>query len=91
MNSLLIQNQYLLFFLWSKEVQIPFEQVKDIISVNTQIYIFSSLVHEAVVQNNIPAVFLDGTGRCCNLFAKAIRLYNEHREKFELDDETQMK
>ena len=33
-------------------------------------------VHESVVQNKIPAVLLDGTGPCCNLFAKAYRLYN---------------
>ncbi|CAF4320978.1 unnamed protein product, partial [Rotaria magnacalcarata] len=28
-------------------------------------------VKEAVVGNSIPAVFLEGTGRCCDLFAKA--------------------
>jgi hypothetical protein len=47
---------------------------------------FASLVHEAVVKNNIPAVFLEGTGRCCDLFAKAVRLYNEYREKLELEE-----
>ncbi len=50
--------------------------------------LLSPLVHEAVVQNNIPAVFLEGTGRCCDLFAKAFRVYNEYREKMELNDET---
>ncbi|CAF1256388.1 unnamed protein product [Adineta steineri] len=45
-------------------------------------------VHEAVVQNNIPAVFFEGTGRCCDLFAKAFRLYNEYRQKLELTDDT---
>ena len=45
------------------------------------------VVHEAVVQNNIPAVFLEGTGRCCDLFAKAYRLYHEYRIKFELNDD----
>jgi hypothetical protein len=43
-----------------------------------------STVHEAVVQNNIPAVFLEGTGRCCDLFAKANRLYHEYRTRLEL-------
>lgn len=51
-------------------------------------FFFSFLVHEAVVQNNIPAVFFEGTGRCCDLFAKAFRLYNEYRPKFELSDDT---
>ncbi|CAF1365162.1 unnamed protein product, partial [Rotaria sordida] len=45
-------------------------------------------VHEAVVENNIPAVFLKGTGRCCDLFAKAFHLYNEYRRNIESDDET---
>ncbi|CAF1338422.1 unnamed protein product [Rotaria sp. Silwood1] len=40
-------------------------------------------VHEAVVQNNIPVVFFEGTGRCCNLFAKAVRLYDDNRRNFE--------
>ncbi|CAF3840513.1 unnamed protein product [Adineta steineri] len=45
-------------------------------------------VHEAVVQNNIPAVFLEGTGRCCDLFAKAYHLYNENLTKLDISDET---
>jgi len=45
------------------------------------------LVHEAVVLNNIPAVFLEGTGRCCDLFAKAVRLYNDAYEKLEITEE----
>ncbi|CAF4182337.1 unnamed protein product, partial [Rotaria sordida] len=50
--------------------------------------IFSlSIVHEAVVENNIPAVLFEGTGRCCDLFAKAVRLYKEYRLKFELSEE----
>ncbi|CAF4039299.1 unnamed protein product [Rotaria sordida] len=48
-------------------------------------------VHEAVVENNIPAVFLEGTGRCCDLFAKAFHLYNEYRRNIESDDETSVK
>ncbi|UJR33550.1 hypothetical protein I4U23_020992 [Adineta vaga] len=44
-------------------------------------------VHEAVVQNNIPAVFLEGTGRCCDLFAKAYLLYNDNLQKLDLNDE----
>jgi hypothetical protein len=47
-----------------------------------------SIVHEAVVQNSIPAVFLEGTGRCCDLFAKAFRLYKEHHQHIEHNDET---
>jgi len=46
------------------------------------------VVHEAVVQNSIPAVFLEGTGRCCDLFAKAFHLYNESLRQQELADET---
>ena len=49
------------------------------------------LVHEAVVQNNIPAVFLEGTGRCCDLFAKAFHLYKEYRPKSEVGDDTAAK
>ncbi|CAF3941979.1 unnamed protein product [Rotaria sp. Silwood2] len=44
-------------------------------------------VHEAVVENSIPAVFLEGTGRCCDLFAKAFNLYNEYRQEFGLTKE----
>lgn len=47
----------------------------------------SCLVHEAVVQNNIPAVFFEGTGRCCDLFAKAYRLYIEYCSKSEQNAE----
>ncbi|CAF5168455.1 unnamed protein product, partial [Rotaria sp. Silwood1] len=39
-------------------------------------------------QNNIPAVFLEGTGRCCDLFSKAFQLYEENRQKFEHMDKT---
>ncbi|CAF0789998.1 unnamed protein product [Adineta ricciae] len=45
-------------------------------------------VHEAVVQNNIPAVFFEGTGRCCDLFAKALHLYNEYHQQLELYEDT---
>jgi len=48
---------------------------------------FCRLVHEAVVQNNIPAVFFEGTGRCCDLFAKAFHLYKEYRPKFDLNED----
>ena len=41
--------------------------------------ILCSIVYAAVVTNNIPAVFFEGTGRCCDLFAKALRLYQEYR------------
>jgi hypothetical protein len=45
------------------------------------------IVREAVVENNIPAVLLEGTGRCCDLFAKAFRLYKEHRQQLERSDD----
>ncbi|CAF2167686.1 unnamed protein product [Rotaria magnacalcarata] len=32
----------------------------------------------AVTKYKIPAVFLEGTGNCCNLFANALRLYREY-------------
>ncbi|CAF4343328.1 unnamed protein product [Rotaria sp. Silwood2] len=48
-------------------------------------------VKEAVVENNIPAVFLDGTGRCCDLLAKALHLYKEHYQHDELANETLIK
>ncbi|CAF1439584.1 unnamed protein product [Rotaria sp. Silwood1] len=44
-------------------------------------------VHEAVVENNIPAVFFEGTGRCCDLFAKAVHLYAEYEKNLEGDEE----
>ncbi|CAF1157757.1 unnamed protein product [Rotaria sp. Silwood1] len=45
-------------------------------------------VKEAVVENNIPAVLLEGTGRCCDLFAKALHLYKGHYQHDELANET---
>jgi hypothetical protein len=41
------------------------------------------LVHQLVVQNNIPVVFFEDTGHCCDLFAKAFRVYNEHHQEME--------
>ncbi|CAF5025409.1 unnamed protein product, partial [Rotaria sp. Silwood1] len=35
-------------------------------------------VYNAVFKHNIPAVFFEGTGRCCDLFAKAVRCYEEY-------------
>ena len=40
-------------------------------------------VHEAVFHHRIPAVILEGTGRCCDLFSKAIRLYKEFQQNFD--------
>ncbi len=48
---------------------------------------FLFIVHEAVVENSIPAVFLEGTGRCCDLFAKAVHIYNEYQQSLEIGDE----
>ncbi|CAF4452005.1 unnamed protein product, partial [Adineta steineri] len=36
--------------------------------------------HEAVIRNNIPVVLLEGTGKCCDLFAKVYHLYNEYHQ-----------
>ncbi|CAF5080145.1 unnamed protein product, partial [Rotaria sp. Silwood1] len=44
-------------------------------------------VHQAVVQNCIPAVFFEGTGRCCDLFAKAYHLYRRYHRNFEASEE----
>lgn len=44
------------------------------------------VVHEAVVRHRIPAVILEGTGRCCDLFAKALRLYREYQKTFDQSD-----
>ncbi|CAF3658171.1 unnamed protein product [Rotaria socialis] len=35
-------------------------------------------VKYAMTKYKIPAVFLEGTGHCCNLFANALRLYREY-------------
>lgn len=44
-----------------------------------------SLVHETIVQNNIPVLFFEGTGRCCDLFGKALRLYTKHCLEMDLN------
>lgn len=36
----------------------------------------------------IPVVFVEGTGGCCDLFAKCYHLYNEYQSKAELFDQT---
>ncbi|CAF3539975.1 unnamed protein product [Rotaria socialis] len=45
-------------------------------------------VKEAVVGNNIPAVLLEGTGRCCDLFAKACQLYDKYCRNLARDEIT---
>jgi hypothetical protein len=45
------------------------------------------LVHESVVTNQIPVVLLEGSGGCCDLFAKCYRLYNEYHPKLNLSDQ----
>ncbi|CAF2799267.1 unnamed protein product [Rotaria sp. Silwood2] len=45
-------------------------------------------VHETIIQNNIPVVLLEGTGGCCDLFAKAYYLYNEYYSKTDISDRT---
>jgi len=51
------------------------------------------LVYESVTKNNIPVVLLEGTGGCCDLFAKCSHLYNEyHSNQSELiEHEEQIK
>ncbi len=35
-------------------------------------------MHESIIQNQIPVVLLEGTGGCCDLFAKCYHLYSEY-------------
>jgi hypothetical protein len=46
------------------------------------------LVHESVIKNKIPVVLLEGTGGCCDLFAKCYQLYNEYHTTSKLSDDT---
>ncbi|CAF0852590.1 unnamed protein product [Rotaria sordida] len=46
------------------------------------------IVHETIIQNNIPVVLFEGTGGCCDLFAKAYHLYNEYYYKTDISDRT---
>jgi hypothetical protein len=50
--------------------------------------LFIILVHESVIKNKIPVVLLEGTGGCCDLFAKCYLLYNEYHSKIKLSDQT---
>jgi nucleoside-specific outer membrane channel protein Tsx len=43
------------------------------------------LVHESVIQNKIPVVLLEGTGGCCDLFAKCYHLYSEYHLRINAD------
>ncbi|CAF1459500.1 unnamed protein product, partial [Rotaria sordida] len=45
-------------------------------------------VHESVIKNKIPVVLLEGTGGCCDLFAKCYHLYNEYHSKSRTSVET---
>ena len=49
------------------------------------------LVHGSVVKNRTPVVFVEGTGGCCDLFAKCYHLYNGHKSKEELSEEIKTK
>jgi len=44
--------------------------------------LFLFIVHQSVVENNIPVVFLQGSGESCDLFAKIYYLYNEYHQNF---------
>lgn len=74
----------------------PFEKVFSIVDFIDLLVI---LVHESVVENRIPVVLVEGTGGCCDLFAKCSQLYHEYHSKmkpsdgksFTKDEEEQMK
>ncbi|CAF1333097.1 unnamed protein product, partial [Didymodactylos carnosus] len=38
-------------------------------------------IYEAVVQNNIPAILFEGTGRCCDCFAKVYHKYLIYKDQ----------
>ncbi|CAF1325866.1 unnamed protein product, partial [Rotaria sordida] len=44
-------------------------------------------VYESVVKNKIPAVLIQGTGGCCDLFAKCYHLYDEYHSERKLSDQ----
>lgn len=41
------------------------------------------IVHQAIVHNNIPVVFLENSGKYCDLFAKIDHLYNEYQQNLQ--------
>lgn len=45
------------------------------------------IVHGSVVKHGVPAVFVEGTGGCCDLFAKCYHLYNGYQSKMEISKE----
>ncbi|CAF1648386.1 unnamed protein product [Rotaria sp. Silwood1] len=45
-------------------------------------------VYQSVVKDRIPVVLVEGTGGCCDLFAKCYHLYNEYKSKMESYAET---
>lgn len=49
-----------------------------------------SIVRETVFEN-IPTVFLEGIGHCCNLFANAFRLYHEYYHRYIPTEESSAK
>ncbi|CAF1238508.1 unnamed protein product [Rotaria sordida] len=40
-------------------------------------------VYQSAVKDRIPVVLVEGTGGCCDLFAKCYHLYNEYKSKME--------
>ncbi len=50
--------------------------------------LFIILVHECIIKNKIPVVLMEGTGGCCDLFAKCYHLYNEYRPRSRTSVET---
>ncbi|CAF0729712.1 unnamed protein product [Adineta ricciae] len=44
-------------------------------------------VHRSVVQDSIPVLLVEGTGGCCDLFAKCYHLYNSYKLKPDICDE----
>ena len=46
------------------------------------------LVHQSVVENKIPVVFVEDTGGCCDLFLNCYQLYHDYHYQAKLTDPT---
>lgn len=45
------------------------------------------LVYGSVVKHANPVVFIEGTGGCCDLYAKCFHLYNKSKSQLELQEQ----
>lgn len=50
-------------------------------TINIRLIDSLSLAHRSVMLDRFPVVFIEGTGGCCDLFAKCYRLYNKYKLK----------